>query len=82
MTDLRFAEHPECVANEGCLVAYVPEARADDVLHTMRRVPEGASAVRIGRTTAAHPGRVELRTRVGSHRVIDMPLGEQLPRIC
>ncbi|KOT89939.1 hydrogenase [Streptomyces sp. NRRL F-5755] len=73
---------PLHVANEGCLVACVPEARADDVLDAMRGVPEGAAAVPIGRTTAAHPGRVELRTRVGSHRVIDMPLGEQLPRIC
>ncbi|MFH8750847.1 hydrogenase expression/formation protein HypE [Streptomyces rimosus] len=73
---------PLHVANEGCLVAYVPEARANDVLHTMRRVPEGASAVRIGRTTAAHPRRVDLLTRVGSRRVVDMPLGEQLPRIC
>ncbi|MEV5595976.1 hydrogenase expression/formation protein HypE [Streptomyces sp. NPDC052496] len=73
---------PLHVANEGCLVAYVPQARADDVLDAMRGVPEGAAAVRIGRTTATHPGRVELRTRVGSHRVVDMPLGEQLPRIC
>ncbi|KOG87454.1 hydrogenase [Streptomyces varsoviensis] len=73
---------PLHVANEGCLVAYVPEPRADDALRAMRGVPEGASAVRVGRTTAAHPGRVELSTRVGSRRVIDMPLGEQLPRIC
>ncbi|WP_030664761.1 hydrogenase expression/formation protein HypE [Streptomyces rimosus] len=73
---------PLHVANEGCLVAYIPEPQADGVLDALRGVPEGASAVRIGRTTAAHPGRVDLRTRVGSRRVIDMPLGEQLPRIC
>ncbi|MFD7664994.1 hydrogenase expression/formation protein HypE [Streptomyces sp. NPDC059788] len=73
---------PLHVANEGCLVAYVPEAQADDALDAMRGTPEGTSAVRIGRTTAAHPGRVDLRTRVGARRVIDMPVGEQLPRIC
>ncbi|UNO43356.1 hydrogenase expression/formation protein HypE [Streptomyces sp. MST-110588] len=73
---------PLHVANEGCLVAYVPARYAQDALRALRGVPEGAEAVRIGETTAAHPGRVLLRTRVGSHRVVDMPVGEQLPRIC
>ncbi|WP_221328884.1 hypothetical protein [Actinoplanes sp. L3-i22] len=43
-------------------------------------VPEGAGAVRIGEVYVDGP--VAVRTAVGSRRVLDMPLGEQLPRIC
>jgi hydrogenase expression/formation protein HypE len=74
---------PAHVANEGCLVAFVAPHRADAVLAAMRDLPEGAGAVRIG--TVAHdgePGRVTVRTAVGSRRVLDMLVGEQLPRIC
>ncbi|MET9294713.1 hydrogenase expression/formation protein HypE [Streptomyces sp. NPDC003077] len=73
---------PLHVANEGCLVAYVPERHADEALAALRSVPEGAEAVRIGDVVAEHPRRVVLRTRIGSHRVVDVPVGEQLPRIC
>ncbi|GAA0505108.1 hydrogenase expression/formation protein HypE [Paractinoplanes deccanensis] len=71
---------PVHVANEGCLVAFVAADRADAVLAAMRARPEGAGAVRIGTATAAGP--VVVRTAVGSRRVLDMLLGEQLPRIC
>ncbi|TMS00338.1 hydrogenase expression/formation protein HypE [Nonomuraea basaltis] len=73
---------PMHVANEGCLVAFVDPARADVVLAAMRERPEGAAATRIGTVVADHPGRVTMRTLVGSHRVVDMLVGEQLPRIC
>jgi hydrogenase expression/formation protein HypE len=68
------------VANEGCLVAFVDPAAADAVLEAVRSRPEGAAAVRIGVVTDSGP--VVVRTAVGSCRVLDMRLGEQLPRIC
>ncbi|WP_189184577.1 hydrogenase expression/formation protein HypE [Streptomyces albiflavescens] len=74
---------PLVVANEGCLVAFITPSAADDALALMRSAPEGKSAVRIGEVPAHGPsGRVTLRTLVGARRVVDMPLGEQLPRIC
>jgi hydrogenase expression/formation protein HypE len=48
----------------------------------MRALPEGAGAARIGEVVADHPGMVTMRTIVGSERIVDMLVGEQLPRIC
>ena len=73
---------PLHVANEGKLVAIVPAASADAVLAAMRALPEGAEAARIGSIVADHPGMVTIRTIVGSERIVDMLVGEQLPRIC
>ena len=73
---------PAQVANEGCLVAFVAPELADAVLAAMRSRPEGRNAVRIGTATDTEPGRVIVRTAVGSRRVLDMLVGEQLPRIC
>ena len=73
---------PLQVANEGKLVAFVRPERADAVLDAMRAVPEGASSVAIGRVVDDHPGVVTARTGLGANRVVDRPLGEQLPRIC
>jgi hydrogenase expression/formation protein HypE len=74
---------PLHVANEGCLVAFVDPDAADAVLAAMRALPEeGAQARRIGHVTAEHPGRVLMRTSLGASRVVDMLVGEQLPRIC
>ncbi|HYO42512.1 MAG TPA: hydrogenase expression/formation protein HypE [Candidatus Limnocylindrales bacterium] len=73
---------PLHVANEGKLVAIVPAASADTVLAAMRALPEGADAAVIGRVVADHPGMVTIRTIVGSERIVDMLVGEQLPRIC
>jgi hydrogenase expression/formation protein HypE len=73
---------PLHVANEGKLVAIVPAAAAQAVLAAMRAVPEGAEAVEIGRVVADHPSMVTVRTIVGSQRIVDMLVGEQLPRIC
>ena len=70
------------VANEGCLVAMVAPAAADAVLAAMRSRPEGADAVAIGRVGPGPAGRVTARTLVGSTRIVDMLVGEQLPRIC
>ncbi len=73
---------PLQVANEGKLLAIVPAAAADDVLAAMRRHPLGASACRIGSCVEAHPRMVVARTGLGGTRVVDLPIGEQLPRIC
>ena len=73
---------PLHVANEGKLVAIVPASSAEAVLVAMRAVPEGVEAVEIGRVVADHPSMVTIRTIVGSQRIVDMLVGEQLPRIC
>ncbi|SFE27702.1 hydrogenase expression/formation protein HypE [Streptomyces mirabilis] len=74
---------PLVVANEGCLVAFVDTDSTESALAAMRSVPEGARAVRIGEVLREGPrGRVTLRTLVGARRIVEMPLGEQLPRIC
>ena len=56
--------------------------RADAVLEAMTARPEGAGAVAIGTVTTEHPGVVVARTSLGATRIVDRPLGEQLPRIC
>jgi hydrogenase expression/formation protein HypE len=73
---------PLQVANEGKLVAIVPAESAELLLAAMRSHPYGRAATIIGRVVGAHPGRVALRTTLGGSRVIPLPLGEQLPRIC
>ncbi|MBW1601932.1 hydrogenase expression/formation protein HypE [Streptomyces sp. JJ66] len=73
---------PLYVANEGRLLAFVPRAEADAVLAAMREHPQGAGAAVIGACVAEHPGMVVARTTLGGTRVVDLPLGEQLPRIC
>jgi hydrogenase expression/formation protein HypE len=70
------------VANEGKLVAIVPASSADAVLAAMRLLDVASEATIIGRVTDAHPGIVVARTGLGATRVVDRPLGEQLPRIC
>ncbi|MBO0655744.1 hydrogenase expression/formation protein HypE [Streptomyces triculaminicus] len=73
---------PLYVANEGRLVAFVPRPHAEAVLAAMRAHPHGRGAAVIGECVAEHPGMVVARTRLGGTRVVDLPLGEQLPRIC
>lgn len=73
---------PFYVANEGKLVAFVPREHADAVLAAMRDHPLGTQAAIIGEAVADHPAMVVARTGLGGTRVVDMPLGEQLPRIC
>lgn len=73
---------PLYLANEGRLVLFCPEAEAPAALAAMRSLPEGAGACIIGRAAAGQPGRVTLRTAFGGERIVDMLVGEQLPRIC
>jgi len=73
---------PLYVANEGKLVAVVPEPDAKQVLATMRRNQYGARSDIIGKVVGEHPGRVVMSTHLGASRVVDMLVGELLPRIC
>ncbi|MEU6281317.1 hydrogenase expression/formation protein HypE [Streptomyces sp. NPDC047028] len=73
---------PLYVANEGRLVAFVPPEQAEAVLAAMHTHPHGTGAVVVGRCVEDHPGMVVVATGLGGTRVVDLPLGEQLPRIC
>jgi hydrogenase expression/formation protein HypE len=73
---------PLYVANEGKLVAIVKGEVADEVLAAMHSHPLGRDAVLIGRVVADHPGMVLAKTSIGGSRVVDLPAGELLPRIC
>lgn len=73
---------PLYLANEGRLVVFVPQAQAEAALAAMRTVPEGAGATIIGRAVDGPAGRVTMRTLFGGARIVDMLVGEQLPRIC
>ncbi|CAN5143138.1 hydrogenase expression/formation protein HypE [soil metagenome] len=70
------------VANEGKLIAIVPGTSADTLLAVMRQHPFGTHAAVIGTVTDEHPKMVVARTAIGGRRVVTLPLGEQLPRIC
>lgn len=73
---------PLYVANEGKLIAAVPGERAEDILAAMQAHPQGREAVVMGRVTKDHPGIVAMRTGLGARRIVEMPVAEQLPRIC
>lgn len=73
---------PLYVANEGKVLAFVPERAWQDALNAMRSHPLGRHARRIGEVVADNPGRVFMTTRIGGERLVDMLRGEQLPRIC
>ncbi|MFJ3278416.1 hydrogenase expression/formation protein HypE [Streptomyces halstedii] len=73
---------PLQVANEGKLIAIVQSESADQVLAALRAHPLGRSACRIGTCVPEHPGMVVARTGLGGSRVVGLPVGEQLPRIC
>ncbi|MDR1500290.1 MAG: hydrogenase expression/formation protein HypE [Tannerellaceae bacterium] len=72
---------PLYIANEGVMLVILPGRYAADALRIMHSLPEGRMARVIGQVEAGRPS-VRLNTPYGGSRVIDMPLGEQLPRIC
>jgi hydrogenase expression/formation protein HypE len=73
---------PLHVANEGKLVAVVAPDDAERVLERMRRNKHGAEAAIIGEVRQEHQGRVVMKTSLGVTRIVDMLVGELLPRIC
>ena len=73
---------PLFLANEGKMILFCPEADAGSVLTVMRSHKYGMNAAVIGRVSSSGQGRVVLRTSIGGERLIDLPTGELVPRIC
>jgi hydrogenase expression/formation protein HypE len=73
---------PLYLANEGKIAVIAPPEQAAVALAAMRAHPLGAGATAIGHACEGEPGRVTMRTMIGGRRIVDMLVGEQLPRIC
>jgi hydrogenase expression/formation protein HypE len=73
---------PLHVANEGRFAAFVAEHDAKRALQIMRGHEVGTGSALIGKVTARSEPLVVLKSRIGANRILDMPSGEQLPRIC
>ena len=73
---------PFYVAIEGKLVAIVAAGQAETILAAMQAHEYGKNAAIIGKVVAKHPGLVTAKTSIGGMRVVDVPAGELLPRIC
>ena len=73
---------PLYVANEGLFIAIVEGGIADDFVEKLSLYEEGKNAAIIGEVTTAHPRQVVLTSGIGGKRVVNMLVGEQLPRIC
>lgn len=70
------------LANEGKIVAVVPADSSEKILSVMRKNIYGRDAAQIGEVVANSAGKVGLRTAIGGVRIVDMPAGELVPRIC
>jgi len=73
---------PLTAANEGKLVAFVSERDAAKALHLLQHTPGGEHAALAGTVVPQRPVAAYMRTRFGGERVVEMPYGEELPRIC
>jgi hydrogenase expression/formation protein HypE len=73
---------PIYVANEGKMILVVDGDRCEEVLDRLTKDPLGRRAATIGRVVGEHPGMAVLRTSAGGSRIIDLPPGELIPRIC
>jgi hydrogenase expression/formation protein HypE len=73
---------PLYVANEGKVVIISKREEVNDVLNYIRTLPYGEGASLVGEITSDYPGKVILETKVGGGRIMDMLIGDQLPRIC
>ena len=77
-----FGLDPLYVANEGKMIAFVPEEAAEAAVAAMRNHEFGRDARIIGTVTSRHPRMVTMRTSLGTERIVDMLAQDQLPRIC
>jgi hydrogenase expression/formation protein HypE len=73
---------PLHVANEGKLVAIADAKDAEAIVAIMKRNKYGQGSAIIGEVREENPGRVVMKTRLGTSRIVDMLVGEPLPRIC
>ncbi len=73
---------PLYVANEGIFITVVDPKIADRAVRSLRQDESGTNAAMIGEVVSDHPGKAILHSGIGGKRVINMLVGEQLPRIC
>jgi len=73
---------PLQLPNEGKVLIFAKREGAEEILEKMRDHPLGREAAVIGEVIGEHPGKVLLKTRASTHRIVEPPLGELLPRIC
>lgn len=73
---------PLYVANEGKMVLFADWEKAEEILAILQENPLGKRSAIIGRVVDEHPGMAVLETKIGGSRIIDLPTGELLPRIC
>ncbi|MFA5321399.1 MAG: hydrogenase expression/formation protein HypE [Smithella sp.] len=73
---------PLFLANEGKMILFCPKSDAEIILTAMRKHKYGRDAAIIGSASSAAQGRVVLKTSIGGERMIDLPTGELVPRIC
>jgi len=73
---------PLYLANEGLFVAVVSETAADAAITVLQNIPGGENAAVIGEVKADPPGVLVMNAVLGGQRLVDMPDGEQMPRIC
>ena len=70
------------LANEGKVIAVVPAESDEKILGVMKNFSYGKNAAEIGEVTEKFAGKVGLRTSIGGLRIVDMPVGNLVPRIC
>ena len=70
------------LANEGKIIAIVPTDSAEKILAAMKNNLYGENSAIIGEVTENKIGRVGLKTKIGSVRIVDTPIGNLVPRIC
>ena len=73
---------PMQVACEGRFVSFLPADQAERAVEIMKQHAVSDGAAIVGRVTEKTDGRVILASRIGARRILDLPAGEQLPRIC
>lgn len=73
---------PLYIANEGKMAITASPSHAEDIINFMKELPYGKDARIIGEVSYKYPAQVILNTGIGGGRILDMPIGEQLPRIC
>ena len=73
---------PLYVANEGVFISFVDSSVADAYLKKLQSLEFGENSAIIGEVVADHPNKVVLTSKIGGKRVVNMQVGEQLPRIC
>ncbi|MHC1591893.1 MAG: hydrogenase expression/formation protein HypE [Candidatus Helarchaeales archaeon] len=77
-----FGMDPFEITCEGCILLGVDASDAENVLTAIRKTKHGKDAMIIGEVKEEHAKKVILNTKIGGHRIIEMPFGEPIPRVC